>query len=225
VRTPTPATKASPPASKPITPAPTGAALFADEFGSATLGSKWKWEDRWQDAQYDLKARAGFLRITASTGNDLAPWTNFDAPLLLQSADGNWIAETALEFAPTQNYQGAGIVAYQDDDNLVRLERAYGGVGSDESGIVFVVIRAGEFEIITSPAQVATSARKVELRLQRDGNRFTAWWREPGKTWQTVGNAEVKLSPTAQVGIAVLCEHDAPDSVADFDYFRIARPR
>ncbi|MEW5717382.1 MAG: hypothetical protein AB1817_02025, partial [Chloroflexota bacterium] len=95
-RTPTPATKASPPASKPATPAPTGVALFADEFSSATLNSKWKWEDRWQDAQYDLKARAGFLRVTASLGNDLAPWTNFDAPLLLQSADGNWIAETAL---------------------------------------------------------------------------------------------------------------------------------
>ena len=32
VRTPTLSTKASPPATKPITPAPTGAALFADEF-------------------------------------------------------------------------------------------------------------------------------------------------------------------------------------------------
>ena len=132
--------------------------MFADEFSSTVLNPKWKWEDRWQDAQYDLKARAGFLRITASLGNDLAPWTNFDAPLLLQPADGNWIAETALEFAPTQEYQGAGIVVYQDDDNLVRLERGYGGVGGGESGIVFAVIRAGEFELIISPAQIATAA-------------------------------------------------------------------
>ena len=144
---------------------------------------------------------------------------------MLQPADGNWIAETALEFAPTQSYQGAGIVVYQDDDNLVRLERGYGGVGSDESGIVFAAIREGEFDIIASPALVPTSAPKVELRLQRDGNRFTAWWREPGKTWQTVGSAEVKLTSAIRVGIAVLCELGAPDSVADFDYFRIARPR
>ncbi|MCI0475625.1 MAG: DUF1349 domain-containing protein, partial [Anaerolineales bacterium] len=202
-----------------------GAQLFADEFSSATLNPKWKWEDRWQDAKYDLKARAGFLRVTASVGNDLTPWTNFDAPLLLQSADGNWIAETALEFAPTQEYQGAGIVAYQDDDNLVRLERGYGGVGGGESGIVFAVIRNGEFEAIVSPAQIATNAKKVELRLERNGNRFTAWWREPGKVWQSVGSAEVKMPSALQVGLAVLCELGAPDSVADFDYFRISRPR
>jgi regulation of enolase protein 1 (concanavalin A-like superfamily) len=217
-------------AGKPATVAPqatlaVGAQLFADEFSSATLNPKWKWEDRWQDAQYNLKARTGFLRITASLGNDLAPWTNFDAPLLIQPADGNWIAETALEFAPTQEYQGAGILIYQDDDNLVRLERGYGGVGGGESGIVFAVIREGEFETIIAPAQIATAAPKVELRIQREGNRFTAWWREPGKAWQTVGSAEVKMSPTVQVGIAVLCELVAPDSIADFDYFRIARPR
>ncbi|MEW5718540.1 MAG: DUF1349 domain-containing protein, partial [Chloroflexota bacterium] len=128
-------------------------------------------------------------------------------------------------FTPEQEYQGAGIVVYQDDDNLVRLERGYGGVGGGESGIVFAVVRDGEFESLISPAQIATTAKKVELRLQREGNRFTAWWREPGKAWQNVGSAEVKLSATVQVGLAVLCELGAPDSVADFDYFRISRPR
>ncbi|CAG0946195.1 hypothetical protein ANRL1_02829 [Anaerolineae bacterium] len=211
-----------------IVPQPTlaaGTSLFADEFSSATLNPKWNWEDRWQDATYDLKARAGFLRITAPTGNDLAPWTNFDAPYLIQSADGNWIAETAVEFSPTEQFQGAGILVYQDDDNLVRLERCFGGIGGGENGIHFSVIRDGEFEVIVTAEQAPTNAKKVELRLQREGNRYTAWWREPGKAWQTIGNTEITLPQTVQAGIIVIAAEPAPDATADFDYFRISRPK
>lgn len=222
-RSPTP--KAGAPTATPQPTVASGTQLFADEFNSAALNSKWMWQDRWEDAQYDLQVRAGFIRITAPTGNDLWVTTNFDAPFLVQPVDGNFIIETAVEFAPTEDFQGAGILVYQDDDNLIRVERCFGGTGGSASGIHFSVIRDGAAEVITGNDSVMTDATKVELRVQRIGNQFTAWWREPGKTWQSLGSTPVPMATTVQVGIAVLAEWGVSDSVADFDYVRISRPK
>ncbi|MBI5030430.1 MAG: DUF1349 domain-containing protein [Chloroflexi bacterium] len=221
----TPTAKPGAPTSTPQPTVATGTALFADEFASTTLNPKWVWQDRWEDAQYDLQARSGFIRITAPTGNDLWGSTNFDGPFLAQPINGNFIVETAVEFAPAEDFQGAGILIYQDDDNLVRVERAFGGTGGGEGGIHLSVIRDGVGETITGYDQASTSAKKVELRVQRIGNQITAWWREPGKTWQSLDSVSVQLNATVQVGIVTLAEWGVSDSVADFDYVRISRPR
>ncbi|MBI5030590.1 MAG: DUF1349 domain-containing protein [Chloroflexi bacterium] len=223
VRSPTPNASAPTSVLQPTLSA--GTQLFADEFNSATLDAKWTWEDRWQDAKYDLKARPGFIRITAPSGNDLWTTSNFDAPYLVQPIDGNFMVETLVEFAPTEGFQGAGILVYQDDDNLVRLERAFGGTGGDEGGIHFSVIRAGEAETVAGYGDAPTTAKRIELRVQRVGNQFSAWWREPGKTWLSIGTTQVQMSGPVQVGIAVLAEWGAGDSVADFDSVRISRPK
>ncbi len=213
----------SPTATRQPTASSAGTTLFRDDFSATALGTKWTWQDRWDDAHYDLAARPGFLRMVVPTSNDLSPWTNFDGPYLLQPVDGGWTMTTAVEFVPVQQFQGAGLLVYVDDDHLVRLERAAGGTGI-ENGVHLSVIRDGEFETAAAVEEIPAAIKRIELRLQRQGNRFTASWREAGKTWQSVGTTEIELATTVQVGIAALCEFDAPDVTADFDSFDISRP-
>ncbi len=210
-------------AGKPSTVAPqatlaAGAPLFADEF-NGTLDSKWVWTDPTGGSSHNVKARSGFLRLSTPDGNDM--WVgNYDAPRLLRSVNGNFIVETLVEFNPTKHYQGAGILIYQDDDNFLRLERGFGGLAPIGSNVSFVKEGDG---LIGDAAP--TNATRVELRVQRVGNQFTAWWREPNKAWQQMGSTELDLQSDVQVGVLQVANWDVDQINADFDYFRISRPR
>jgi regulation of enolase protein 1 (concanavalin A-like superfamily) len=166
-----------------------------------------------------VKARAGFLRLSAPDGKDM--WVgNYDAPRLLRPVSGNFIIETPVEFNPTTHYQGAGILIYQDDGNFLRLERGFGGLAPTGNSVSFVK----EGEGLVGDA-VPIDATRVELRVQRVGNQFTAWWREPNKAWQQIGSTDLDLQPDVQVGVLQVANWGGEQINADFDYVRISRPK
>ena len=184
-------------------------------------------------ATVGVEARPGYLRITAPSGNDLFPGTNFDAPTVFQVISGDFTLETALEFAPTEDYQGAGLYIWQDQDNFVRLERCFGGLGGIDSGICLLKIADGEPEVIASAVDISTTAQRVELRLQKAGGQVTAWWRDASAAsagpWRTVGKTEIALPGGPQplteqalrAGMVLCVEQGAAEISADFDTFRI----
>jgi hypothetical protein len=115
---------------------------FTDEFNGS-------YNRRWRgtpgvEAEVTTGARNGFLHFTAGPGNDLFPATNLNAPTLWRLVTADFTAETAVEFAPDESYQGAGLFAWQDQDNFVRLERCFGGVGGGGSGICLLQVENGE---------------------------------------------------------------------------------
>ena len=74
---------------------------------------------------YDQAAHPGLLRIPADTG-DLWASLNNTRNSLFRNLPANWTSiRLKLSFAPTQNYQQAGLLAYQDDDNYVQICRIY----------------------------------------------------------------------------------------------------
>jgi hypothetical protein len=80
-----------------------------------------------------------------------------------------------------------------------------------------------------------TAAKRVELRLQKSGNRVAAWWRDSAAgapaAWQSLGDTEIELpggpqplTQSALRGGMLLCvEHGAAEISADFDYLKITR--
>ena len=186
------------------------------------------------DATVSVETRPGYLRFTASSGHDLFPGTNFDAPTLFRVVRGDFTAEARLEFAPTEDYQGAGLYIWQDNDNFVRLERCFGGLGGVESGICLLKVAGGEPESIAGAPQIPTTAEQVDLRLQRVGQRVTAWWRDAATgssgAWQVAGSTEIELpggpQPLAEqalrAGMLLCVERGASEISADFDTFRLS---
>ncbi len=161
----------------------------------------------WQKLDPGTEAPSGFewiggaFRLTIPTGKDLYG-ENRTAPRLVKNVSGDFEIETRLKFSPKSDYQGAGLLIFRNDNNYLRLERGFGGVGGGENGIRFDRAEDENYDGIATPETFPTSAAVVELRLRREGKIVTAFWREAGKeNWVEVGKVSNTYPETVTVGL------------------------
>jgi regulation of enolase protein 1 (concanavalin A-like superfamily) len=179
----------------------------------------WQWLDpdyKYNPTKYDLKS--GVLHIDLPTGKDLYGETR-TAPQLLKSISGDFEIETKVKFDPKDTYQGAGLIVFRNDNNYIRLERGFGGVGSDNSGIRFDMREDEVYEPVASPEKFPTIASVVELKIRRAGKEFTAFWREPGGEWKEVGKYPSSYPETVRVGL-IAC-NTAAEIPVEFAYIKL----
>lgn len=101
---------------------------YSQDFDTTALGPQWHWV-REDPSGWSLTSDAGTLTIDTQPG-DLYETTNTAQNLLLEPVPhGDFIAETKVALQPTENYQQAGLLLYQDDDHYLRL------VGESNSGV------------------------------------------------------------------------------------------
>jgi regulation of enolase protein 1 (concanavalin A-like superfamily) len=229
----TPMTTSTIPPNTPISTSPTtlsptttattgGLPIFNDDFKDI-WNSEWVWTDPNDDATYSLTAHPGFLQVSVPGENDLAGVANYDAPRLLIQRNGNFALETLVEFDPQEYYQGAGLLVWQDEDTFLRLEFGFGGMGGDAKNVVFVEQREGGLGLVNG-IDLPDTANKIELRLERSANQFTALYRWVGGTWQTIGSTELIMNQTIDAGIAQVTQYTSSEVSADFDYFKVFAP-
>lgn len=189
----------------------------SDEFGSATLSGFWTVVDPSAPNSYvSLTERPGFLRVSSTAlngGGDYCACDNHNAPRVTQPCSGDWTLEVRMEFAPTFNYQGAGIFApfpTTGDSGAWRIaERAYYPDGGGQ------VVRC-------LGAYVPYSGTVTYFRIVKLADTLSGYWSADGVNWNF--NGRVSQFPSS-LGVFAVC-HDwnggntAP-AVADFDYFRV----
>lgn len=191
------------------------------KFGVEGIPKGWRWIDA--DAangpvKYDTSG--GTLKIIVPSGKDMFG-ENRTAPQMLQAIEGDFQIETRVKFDPKDNYQGAGLFVYKDGKNYLRLERALGGVGATGSGIRLDARSGDEYEPITTPDQVETEAKTVDLKIIRMGKKFIAFWRlDENGEWKEVGEFDSDFPDTVQVGI-IACNTGAEIPV-EFSYIKLA---
>jgi len=208
--TPTATSTPSPTATRTATPTQTPSPTLGDDFSSTSLGSSWTWIDPNADSTYLLSARPGSLRVsTPIGGNDLYPGSNFDAPRLLQTITGDFSVTTLVSTNPTSVYQAAGLLAWGDGNNFVRLER-------ESAGVSMHFRNQGSHDGI--PA-VQTSAILVYLRLARSGSSLVGSFSTNGSTWTQVGSIQSQVGLSPGVGLTVLNQWQDNSYYADFDFF------
>lgn len=139
---------------------------------------------------YDQAAHPGILRIPADTG-DLWANLNNTRNSLFRNLPSNWTSiRLKLAFAPARNYQQAGLMAYQDDNNYVQITRIY------ENGNRMTFAR----ELNGSPTNVSsasvTATSNLHLRLDRDPatDKITSYYSLDGTTWTTLGSVTQSLT-------------------------------
>jgi beta-xylosidase len=93
-------------------------------------------------------------------------------------------------------------------------------MGGDAKNVVFVKGDGG-FLVLVSGIDLPDAMKRIELRLQRNGDRCTAWYRQVGGTWQEIGSTEIVLDSTVDVGITQVTQYTMSEISADFDYFRL----
>ena len=183
------------------------------------LPKNWDWLDPDKDNPSNYETRDGVLRLKIPSGKDLYG-ENRTAPRLLKAVSGDFEIETKVKFDPQDSYQGAGILIFRNDNNYLRLERGFGGLGGGESGIRFDKREDEIYEAIATPDKFPTEAKEVELKIRRLGKEFTAFWRTPDGVWKEVGKYASSYPETVQVGI-IGC-NTAQEITAEFAYIKLS---
>jgi len=221
-----------------------------DEFNTGTIGKQWSWV-RENPAHWSLSKKAGSLVITSEKG-DIQAANNNAENILLQSANNDWTIESKLVFSrkPSGFSQNGGLLAYQDDDNYVKLVysagggRGFAGFGPDaQSGSVLLVTEETGYQknvATLSMANIIKENNTLILKLDKKGSNYTASYSADGKNFKVIGSADIMLKDV-KAGILVCDgvpdprlarfldmpgmpqqpkEPDTPFEVA-FDYFHI----
>jgi len=183
---------------------------FTDQFDNPPLNAGWTWVDPLGDSSYSLTANPGSLRLsTPDHGHDL--YMNFDAPRLVRTASGNFDIKTKVTINPQYNYQGAGLLIWQDVDNYIRLERTL------VSGVDLWYRVNGNYQ----GKEIPFSTSPVYLKISRAGNDFTASYSTNNSSWTNVLTVNFPANSSLQVGLVLLNEWQDHPISADFDFFEL----
>jgi len=175
----------------------------SDEFNDGVVGKQWKWL-RPNPAAVSLSKKPGSLTITSEAG-DVSEASNNAKNILLQSANNDWTIETKLVCSrvPSQP-ENAGILAYENDDNFVKLmfraviKTTNTGRGGPES-------QAGTIDLIYEEKGITKSVGTFNLRkeiigdnnlilkLEKKGSLYTAYYSLDGTKYEKLGTADILL--------------------------------
>jgi len=223
-----------------------GIKSVSDEFNGNSPGSQWSWV-RENKNNWSLSKTPGSLQIKGEKG-DIIGAVNTAENILLQSANTDWIIVSKVTFSrkPSGYNQQGGLIAFQDDDNFVKLvyranPRPTRGTAGGASGVLDMIIeKEGNYFSMASfrsPDVITDNNFSLILKLERKGGTITGSYSREGKTFNKIGTTEINLRD-AQVGIIVcngsdvgrsamripgmqMPEQDQSDFNVLFDYFRI----
>jgi beta-xylosidase len=199
-----------------------GQRLFGDEFDG-------KLDPAWQilrsdPSHWSLEKKPGTLTLTTQKGAMSGSQKNFKNIFLIDSPAPEKdfdITTRILSFQPSVNYQQAGLVCFDDEDNYIKA--SFEGDG-DKLRLVLMREVAGQGQPFTaSPAQKLST---VWLRLRKRGSLYTLLASADGELFtpylqQFWGDGRPKrLGLLAKNAGAV-----APEIDAAFDFFEVrSRP-
>jgi tetratricopeptide (TPR) repeat protein len=196
---------------------------FVDEFDEPALKSEWEWVNPRGDSSYSLSSEASWLELRAASGSDMHG-SNFDAPRLLQEISGDFAAEVKMKRVSDDLPSVSGLLVWKDEENYIRFER--GMNLKDEISLAGNV--QGEYDHF---GRGMLASDIVYLRLERIGDRFSAYCSSDGENWMTCGEVSFPAEDPIQIGIHAIggIGRVGMISLGDmvtatrFDYFRVMK--
>ncbi len=155
-------------------------------------------------ADYDQSTHPGTIRIPLGPG-ELWQGANNSQNMLSRDLPSDWtsIRLKIAAFGPAADFQQVGLIAYQDDDNYVNVQRNYGsGVGGP---VVGFFREAAGVPIRTDRRPLANTGNLI-LRLDRDPatNAYTAFYStNDGGTWVQLTGTPTQTLTNPRLAIQV----------------------
>ena len=195
---------------------------FADDFQTETIEASWVWMDEFGDCAYKIVERTvsslGGVEISAANGRDL-DGLNLSAPRLMREISGDFAVEVCVSSASdneltvrsTEKPQMGGLLVWKDRDNFLRFEKGVHGQNEVRlhgyvDGKYQVAGRGGSVETqakacYSKPATPGDGDEGIHLRLEREGEQFSAYCSENGENWFTCGKMAFPVDDPIQIGI------------------------
>jgi regulation of enolase protein 1 (concanavalin A-like superfamily) len=150
-----------------------------------------------------------------------------NAPRVLREVEGDFVVQVKVAYSarPDKNttlkghdlYQGAGVIVWQDEQNLVYLFRA----GSDVKKDLYLskgVYKDGA-QVVVGIGQLLPDA-DAWLRLERRAGKLLASVSANGDEWTAVEMPKVNLALKLKVGISA-CNACTKSFTANFSEFKV----
>lgn len=198
-------------------------ATASDDFSGSALGSDWSWVR--QDTAATVTG--GVLRWPTQAG-DLGGTANNAGVLLRRSpGSGPWTVETKVTIDlgtdDVRNFQQAGLVAYVDDDQFVRLSHvAIWNTRQTEFG--HETPYAGRLSyggtIVGPPAETTWLRLTHRVDPGNGEHELRAWTSRDGREWVKGGVWTLPAGSDVRVGLVA---QGGAGATAQFDYFRLYR--
>jgi hypothetical protein len=148
---------------------------------------------------YNQTTHAGTIRIPLGPG-ELWQALNSSQNTLFRTLPTNWtsIRLKIASFNPVTAYQQVGLIAYQDDDNYVYMNRIFNGYGNQSE-----FLRESAQATAYSTQKTVTTTTNLLLRIDRSGNVYTGFYStDNGGSWVSMGSLTVALT-NPKLGIQV----------------------
>ncbi|WP_162175457.1 alpha-L-arabinofuranosidase C-terminal domain-containing protein [Paraoerskovia marina] len=200
------------------TPAPLPDGAWVDQFDTDDLDRRWSIAHEEPTA---WTSGGGALTVRSQPGDTYQGDNNYENIFLVDVPAGDFVAQTSLAATPSADFQGAGIIAWDDDDNYVRAGLTHasvfaGGPVGIETGTEVDAAYAATFE-------AREGSTGETLRLARTGDTFTvSTW--DGLQWLEAGTTTL-AADTTQIGIFALAAGSAPSHDVTFDYFALVESK
>jgi arabinan endo-1,5-alpha-L-arabinosidase len=202
-----------------------GRLMFEESFEDGTLEG-WSWV-REGGAVYNVSG--GALRFETQAA-DLFVDSNNASVLTAPLPGGNYVLETAvrLDLPPEgccYNYVQAGLVAYGDDDNFIKLthvsiwETRQTEFAKEEAPVPAGYPRYGN-TVVGPPGDV--TYLRVVRRMHAGEEHYTAYTSTDGETWVRGGTWTHDLGDDARLGLVAM---GGTGFTAEFEYVRVYRLR
>ncbi|GAA1437079.1 hypothetical protein GCM10009616_38150 [Microlunatus lacustris] len=206
----------------------TGAVIRNEPFHRPLDADDWTWVRRDPDAT----VASGQLRWPLQTADLTGPGGTAGVLLSERTPAGRWIAETKLDLDlgedTVRNFQQAGLIAYDDDDDFARLssvaiwntrqvefgrERAAAPDGQTSFGGAIIGTPDAQMWLRLAHTRNAAGEHLYRAGTSRDGRNWT--W---GATWTFDAGTSPKIGLVAHGG-------EEPAVTAGFSYLRFYRLR
>jgi hypothetical protein len=189
-------------------------AVWDDQFENTSLDPRWSWID--EDAtHWSLSANPGHMRIITQQQNN--------NKLMQPVPSGDFEIRTYVLFEPSENFQGAALYVYGDEDNFLKIGRGFCDHAPPNcvgNGIYFDYTKDGELTGSNYATEV-TEQSLVYLRLVSDGSNFTAFVSTNGTSWDEIGTHTISFTPS-KIGLYVgNGKQPVSEIPADFDFFLV----
>jgi arabinan endo-1,5-alpha-L-arabinosidase len=200
---------------------------YSDEFDGATLGPQWSWVRPPEPVNYGLTGTT--FRFDTQNA-DLFESSNNASVLVEDAPDGDYVVESRVHLnLPPEgccfNYTQAGIVAYRDDDNFIKLVHfSLWETRQTEFAKEWFPVPPGYpryGNTVVGPPSDWTYLR-VARCLEGSEEHYTAYTSRDGSSWVRGGTWTHVLGPTARIGLVSM---GGAGFTANFDYVRVYRAK
>ena len=190
--------------------------LESDHFDGGSLDPRWTFVDPVGDSTLSMTGSQASISVPAGSSHDI--WQNENwAPRIRQSANNtDFELELKFDSAVASKFQLQGVMAEQDNDNLVRFDF----YSSGNTTYIFAATMTNGSPLKRIRVSIVDGV-PLYLKVNRQGNQWTESYSYDGVSWTQAGSFSHSLNVTSVAVYGGNAGSNPPAHTALVDYFMV----